>query len=35
MHVICPSCNREVKIKKNGNGRCACGASIKVINGYK
>jgi hypothetical protein len=31
MNVICPSCKREVKINKNGNGRCVCGANIKVI----
>lgn len=31
MNVTCPSCKRIVKIKKNGNGRCECGANIKVI----
>lgn len=32
MLAICPACKREVKIKKNGNGRCVCGANIKVLN---
>lgn len=31
MKVVCPSCKREVIIKKNGNGRCVCGANIKVL----
>lgn len=32
MIIKCPSCNRKVKIKKNGHGRCKCGAHVKIIN---
>lgn len=31
MKVVCPACKREVKVKMNGNGRCICGANIKVL----
>lgn len=30
--VSCPSCGKLVTIKKNGHGKCACGARIKVVN---
>lgn len=31
MIINCPSCNRKIKIKKNGHGRCKCGAHVKII----
>jgi len=30
--VNCPSCGKLVPIKKNGHGKCECGARIKIVN---
>lgn len=30
--VNCPECKEKVKIKKNGHGRCKCGAHVKYLN---
>lgn len=31
MIVQCPTCDKNVKVKPNGHGRCECGAHIKII----
>lgn len=31
-YIKCPSCDKRVKIKSNGHGRCECGAHVKYLN---
>ena len=35
MYINCPTCNKKVKVKLNGHGRCRCGTHVKIINDNK